>query len=63
MSESDKLDDSFESASAKSAAALRNELGSIPHPRVSTTISEERVSAKGNNKYVFQLFQFYLATM
>ncbi|XP_052185055.1 uncharacterized protein LOC127796742 isoform X2 [Diospyros lotus] len=48
MSESEKLE-SFESASAKSVAALKNELGSIPHPRVSTTISEERVSAKGNN--------------
>lgn len=46
-----KSEDSSEPASSNTCTVRRNELESVPLPRERTTAMEQRVVAKGNNKY------------
>ena len=54
-----KSDDSSEPASSNACTVRRNELESVPLPRERTIAVEQRVVAKGNNKYAFISSPFF----
>lgn len=55
-----KSEDSSEPASSNACTVRRNELDSVPLPRERTTAMEQRIVAKGNNKYVFTSSHFFI---